>query len=296
MDNDKRPFSQRQTEILLDFFEMAGIDLLNFAVLEARRTGEGTTMNGHRRPRRRAEVERCIGWAAAANADGKDVYFRPARFDEFGEQLAHPIIFFDDVSPEMADRVSRKYRSLVIQTSQGKCHVWLVTSKPLPEAERFAIQSALIPLIGGDPGSASGEHFGRAPGFRNRKPNRGNSWIYIRQMNDAGKVLNPTAYLVAEGVEPFLPKGGACAISSPIISRPTGLLASGDASPSAGEFGYAIHRIQEGRPIEWIVDKIAIHALLRGKRKTEVDARRYALLTVRRAEMAIGSHFNSRRV
>lgn len=282
------PYSHKQISAALDFFELAGVELVNFAVLEARAIG-GTMMIGHGRPRSRAEVEKSIRWAAARNANGSNVYIRPARYDERGAQLAHSVIFFDDVVPAMAERICKKYRSLVIQTSRGSCHVWVVTSRPLVEAERFAIQAALAPLVGSDPGSVSGEHFGRAPGFRNRKPGRSDAWISIRHTNTTGSTLDPAPHLAAIEVVPLRPEGGARVVPLRCTEFSGRSRSSGDASASAREFGYAVHRLRDGKPADWVVAKVAQHALRRGKRNTEAAAWEYAVTTVANAARISGA-------
>lgn len=121
-----------------------------------------------------SQIQARLPWLRAENVAGADIYFRPYR------HMAWPLVFLDDLSPNMANKVARKYRAAVILTSKGRCHLWLHMSRVLDENQRFEIQRDLVRRLNGeaDPGSVSGEHWGRLPGFRNRKPCR-NCWVNL---------------------------------------------------------------------------------------------------------------------
>ena len=121
-----------------------------------------------------SQIKARLAWLRAENAAGADIYFRPYRYE------AWPLIFLDDLSPNMAGKIAKKYRAAVIETSQGRCHLWLHMAQPLDEIQRFEIQRDLVKRLNGeaDAGSVSGEHWGRLPGFRNRKPER-NCWVNL---------------------------------------------------------------------------------------------------------------------
>lgn len=189
----------------LAWFEDAGVDSWNFAVL-----GSGGMVN-HDRPRGREEAVRAGGWAWAQNREGRNVYLRPAR------GAAWPVVFLDDITRTTARRISYKYASLSVETSRDNFQVWIRCAHPLTEITRMAVQKALAHRIGADPRSISGDHFGRAPGFRNQKPERGGFVVTVTaSTRDAS--LDPTPHLSATTPTPTasqdlpLPMGGACVL------------------------------------------------------------------------------------
>ena len=254
---------------MLDWFQGAGVDLWNFCVLDK-------GMLGHERPRDRAEVEKSMGWGGVKNQSGRDVYIRPARGRSW------PVVFLDDLPPTKARAIANKYAAMVIETSRDNCQVWVRTLRPLSEAERAAVQKALVVLSGADPGSVSGDHFGRAVGYCNRKTGRNDFLVRILAAA-AGAALDPAPHLV-EASAPPAPAGRA--------ARAAG---GGEQSESEKEFRYALARLgwakRRGRDpvgeLEYLVANIADRAVERGKRKTRAEALRYAELTVRRALQAL---------
>jgi hypothetical protein len=57
---------------------------------------------------------------------------------------------------------------------------------------------------------------------------------------------------------------------------------------SAREFAYAIHALRAGTASERVVERVAAHALQRGKRRTLEACRLYAERTVRAAKQRLG--------
>lgn len=279
-------FLEREINAALEWFHRAGVTAFNLAVL-----GD-SGMLGHDRARCAAEVLRSLGWAGARNAQGIDVYLRPARFDLDGLPAAWPVVFFDDVKPDTAARIVRKYSSLVVQTSPRRCHVWIACTTPLDEAQRGSVQAALAPRIDADRASTSGEHFGRAPGFKNQK--RGGVWVSILSKTggtnlDAVAIISqpplphPPSGADADGINPSSPQGGRVACG-------------GSGSESENDFGFAAGRLEwalaAGRDIsnekKLIVERIVARSLARGKRRTDDAARLYALRTVNAALQRVG--------
>lgn len=132
-----------------------------------------------------SQIEARLAWLRAENAAGADIYFRPYRHE------AWPLVFLDDLSPNMAYKIAAKYRAAVIETSWGRCHLWLHMTQALDEIQRFETQTELVERLNGeaDPGSVSGEHWGRLPGFRNRKPRR-DCWVNLLMLSH-GPSCNP---------------------------------------------------------------------------------------------------------
>ncbi|MHB1529227.1 MAG: DNA-primase RepB domain-containing protein [Acidiferrobacteraceae bacterium] len=105
-------------------------------------------------------------WGVARNIRGENLYLRPAR------GWPWPLVLIDDLPNARAFAIARKYSSLVIETTLNNCQVWIATNPPINEQQRLAVQRCLCARVGSDPGSVSGEHWGRAPGFQNMKPGR----------------------------------------------------------------------------------------------------------------------------
>ena len=262
----------------LDWFEAAGVDRWNFCVLCG-------GMIGHDRPRDRAEVLRSGGWGYVSNGHGRDVYLRPAGAESW------PIVYLDDVSTPCALGISKKYSTLVIETSASNCQVWVATSRLLTILERHYVQRSLCPLIGSDPGSTSGDHFGRAPGFRNQKPGRNDFLVRILAAS-AGQRLDPTPYLASP--LPALPAGDLPARGAG--GRVFTSAASESRSDSEQEFRYALARFawsrraghDPAREIPFLLANIADRALKRKKRQTHEQAEEYARRTVEKAARVLG--------
>ena len=260
---------------MLDWFQAVGVDSWNFCVLDR-------GMLGHERPRDRAEVEKSLGWGWVKNRGGHNVYIRPARGQDW------PVVFLDDLPPRKAVGIAHKYSALVVETSSGNCQVWIRTARALSETERAAVQKVLVVLSGADPGSVSGDHFGRAAGYRNRKKGRNDFCVWVLLATN-GAALDPSPHLTAA-----LPNTEASVRSTP--AGATGRGAGGDAkSESEMEYRHCLARLgwaqRRGRdPVgefPFLIGNIADRAVERGKRKTRAEALRYAELTVQRALQAL---------
>ncbi len=185
MNQDRKPRApmgrerpKAQLMHLIRWLGQSQITRLDLAVQRRRASGQKVTFLAPCTTRAKnldpSQIEARLAWLRAENAAGADVYFRPYRHE------AWPLVFLDDLSPNMAGKIAKKYRAAVIETSRGRCHLWLHMTRPLDENQRFEIQRELVRRLNGeaDPGSVSGEHWGRLPGFRNRKPGR-NCWVNL---------------------------------------------------------------------------------------------------------------------
>lgn len=265
----------------LSWFESVGVNLWNFCVLER-------GMVGHERARDAAEVRKSCGWAWVKNREGRDVYIRPAR-----GLVDWPIVFLDDLPPKKALAISQKYTSMVIETSRANCQVWIATTEPLDESQRGQVQGRLLRLVGADPGSVSGEHFGRAPGYKNRKPGRG-GWLVRVLAATSGARLDASPHLMTPTptarpmAGPSLPQGGAG------VFMGYGANAGSDgAGESEREYRYALARfgwaIRTGRDpsgeVLYLVANVADRAAARGKSGHGTRERyvQYAEMTVHKA-------------
>ena len=216
-----------------------------------------------------------LAWLRAENSGGGDIYFRPAG------KLSWPIVFIDDLTTEQAGSLNRKYQCWTVETSTGRHHAWILTNgKPLLCWQRYAIQKKIVGLGWGDPGSISGDHFGRVPGFRNMK--RNGSWVNLKSSPDPELVrLSPWGVVLnlAESESPTGPAG----------TRPAhhagGERGETDQTPSGVEFGWCCGWLRKGLDPEEAVRRLTLRAQERGKPSPEKYARR----TVSAAQVAIDS-------
>ena len=192
-------------------------------------------------------------WCRFKNYKGCDIFIRPHRHDK------QPIIFLDDLSLEKAIRVSKKYRSLIIETSQDNTQVWISLEKSLCESDRKLLQQHISTVGFTDQGSISGEHFGRLCGFKSQKRNY---WVRHIKASSSKRYRPPTLR-----ASPF-PQGGACA-----KIRPEG------SSLSEKDFSWVLSETRKGVPSDKLISSLARSAEARGK----PAPMKYAVRTVRRA-------------
>ena len=205
-----------------------------------------------------------LGWARAHNVQGAEVYIRPAR------GYAWPLVLLDDVAPNLARRIVRKYAALVVQTSPaGGCHVWLQVTTALEEAQRCQAQRWLAPRVGADPGSVSGEHLGRLAGMKNWK--RQGVWVNVLASSTVPQrpAWDPAPALQATPVHTPAPAPSSGGISVEGV----------DASESGREWGWVCGALEAGVCPETVYRALVDHATPRRGR----DAERYARHTVERA-------------
>jgi hypothetical protein len=204
-----------------------------------------------------------LALARAHNVKQADIYVRPAR------GYSWPMVFLDDVAVPMARRIARKYATLAVLTSTlGGCHLWLPLTRALDEQQRCDVQRWLIPRIGADPGSVSGEHLGRLAGMKNWK--RAGQWVNIIHRPDPyASPWDPTLALQSDAHA----KRPAITPSAPARSS------RGDRSESAREWGWVCGALEAGLSPTAVYQRLLHHASPR----RGPDAERYARYTIARA-------------
>ena len=239
-----------QLQQQLGWFRWAGVDRFNFSVLIA--SNGRTAMLADKLPKPAAEVMYAAGWAWANNKRGLDVYLRPATGP------AWPVIILDDLPTATALAIARKYSALVYETSANNCHAWIAIKKPLSITDRRALQERLAALIGADAGSKSGDHFGRAAGFHNRKPGRHNYVVEVRA-ETRGLLLDHARVLTVLPPHKDQETGGG---------GPTHACTAGDGVDyHVREYAFACHRLRGGWTHEQVEDAIRQHVEITGRRK-----------------------------
>jgi len=243
------------TATMLDAWHQAGIERADLAV----RKVNGAMLWTADCPL----VHLPLAFARAHNVQQADIYVRPARGSPW------PMVFLDDVAVSMAQRVAKHYATLVVHTStQGGCHLWLRLTRALDEQQRRHVQRWLIPRLGADPGSVSGEHLGRLAGMKNWK--RDGVWVNVLQRpSPHARVWNPTPALQSTTDD-----------KRPIIAPcATPRSCSADRSESAREWGWVCGALEAGLSPGMIYQRLLDHASPR----RGPDAERYARYTIARA-------------
>jgi len=259
------------------------------------------------------EILRQARGANCSKRSPANILFRP------NPSQSHPWLFIDDLSIDRMLPLTSQIAGIAIQTSKNNGQVRLLADRPMNQAERVAAQKVLSQRLGGDPGSVSGEKWGRLPGFTNQKPDKRGAWTNILADSTGIRPPAPADRLLAlapGGVRaPISPSPAAAASSRPPAGSPgfspASLSSPGvrtktkedyarDAlqrgGPAAGEGlgGYrqdmasACQALRAGIPRSEILRAISSRALDRGKRRTEADALKYAQATLLAAETACG--------
>ncbi len=264
-----RTAAERQR--LLDFFYKSGVTHLDFAILSAAAAETPLMREFGGIPKLKSEA--IIRYAGYANMnESGNIFVRPARKLE-GVFLDHPILFLDDVPENAIDAICDYWSVAVVETSRGSYQVWIRTRWPLDEKSRARAQSGLALEFNTDRASVSGEHYGRLPGFRNRKPTRNNAWINVVKIS-GGALLDPTPYLRNPREEKL-----------PLKNASNSSRATNGVDPSAAEFGFALNALKNGTDPETVRNNLLSRAILR---RSPADARRYVDYTIRKCLNLIG--------
>lgn len=225
-----------------------------------------------------------LGFFRAANARGVDKAPRPLNIYICGA-VAHSQswLMMDDLTLEQCRRVAGDRAYMVAETSPGRHHLWLATSRLVSVAERKACQQVLQRKFGGDAGSTSGDHFGRLCGFKNAKRS---CWVNFIEAVVVKKRADVDVLLAFAEVEPSLPLpprgAGARAVDSQagsIHKTPASSFQPSDRDESAAEYAFACAHYDKKLDVEDGIQKLAQRALARGKRTSPSSSEAYARKT-----------------
>ncbi len=226
----------------------------------------------------------------------------------------HPWLFLDDLPIQRALALCKQFAGIVIETSANNAQVRLLADRHLTQPERLQAQQVLQARLGSDSNSTSGEKWGRLPGFKNKKPSRGDAWtnlIYdttgirpplavdaLASMPTApGVISSPWGVCAPAVISSISPMPGApsapavVSLSSLSISAPRPRTkadyardalaaplpaATEQAQGWRQEFADACQAVRAGLPEDEIIALLAARALERGKRRTQARAEEYA--------------------
>lgn len=168
-----------------------------------RDAASGKMMNREWTPQ---EVVQNAAWLKRMNAQGNDIYIRPA------EQVRHGLVLVDDLSSDDLDAMKQEGRepAAVIETSPKNYQAWVKVAQDASAGHRGVIARELAREYDADPASADSRHYGRLAGFTNRKDKHTTRtgyqpWVLCRESSGqsatAGPELMRDAGLVLESIE-----------------------------------------------------------------------------------------------
>lgn len=144
-----------------------------------------------------AELDRRIGYFRHENAHGADVFIRPHE--------STGVVLMDDVSREKLGDLKRAgvQPAAVVESSPGNFQAWVrVARQPVEPAVASAVARDLAETHGADMRGVAWNHYGRCPGFTNRKPTRmterGAPFAKLHEAGDRVADRGPELVLKAE--------------------------------------------------------------------------------------------------
>ena len=139
-----------------------------------------------------AEVLQNTPWLKQMNAQGNDVYIRPA------EQERHGLVLVDDLSEFDLDDMKAEGRepALIVETSPKNYQAWVKVAQDAPAGHRGVIARKLAREYDADPASADSRHYGRLAGFTNRKDKHTTRtgyqpWVLLRESKGKTATAGP---------------------------------------------------------------------------------------------------------
>jgi hypothetical protein len=180
----------RTTQAVQRHLQAFGVDRVDLGIRDGQ---QGKMMQRLWTPE---EVVQNVGWLKRMNAQGNDIYVKPA-----GE---HGLVLVDDLTPAAVDRLQGEGfdPAVVTETSPANLQAWLkVSVEPLEARHRTLLAQWLAQDFGGDPNSADGGHYGRLAGFTNQKPNRRLETglpPYVRLREWGGQVMTQAEAMLAK--------------------------------------------------------------------------------------------------
>lgn len=255
--------TNKELSTIKEWFMEIGITQIECLALSRDANGKATTAHA------------ILESEASALADARwDIFLRPAR------GTSARVVMLDDLNAHAVAEVIQHWRTAVVETSAGNHQTWISTNREISEHERLLIQRLLAKRFRADAGSVSGEHYGRAPGFCNRKLGRMDFVARVAHAANSGRFLDADAVLAQ------CPRPEATQKINPYTCRqPRVPVAGRSGDASADEFGWVIGMLKSGMSVAMVTDKLVGEC--RGRRGK--DAGRYAARTVKKAIEVLGA-------
>lgn len=138
------------------------------------------------------EVVQNAAWLKRMNAQGNDIYIRPA------EQARHGLVLMDDLSSDDLGAMKQEGRepAAIIETSPKNYQAWVKVAQDAPAGHRGVIARKLAREYDADPASADSRHYGRLAGFTNRKDKHTTRtgyqpWVLCRESSGQSATAGP---------------------------------------------------------------------------------------------------------
>lgn len=152
------------------------------------------------------EVIQNADWLKRMNAQGNDIYIRPA------PDAKHGLVLVDDLTTADLDAMKQEGRepAAVIETSPKNFQAWVRVAQDAPADHRGSIARKLASEYDADMASADASHYGRLAGFTNRKDKYTSRtgyqpWVLCRESSGktatAGPQMMQAAKQELEGIE-----------------------------------------------------------------------------------------------
>lgn len=110
------------------------------------------------------DLEKFMPWLKRMNAQGNDIYIRPAGKD-------HGVVLVDDLDRRNLERLKSEVGAVAItETSPGNFQAWVKLTDRMDTDTRREAARFIAERYAADMNSADGQHYGRLAGFTNRKP------------------------------------------------------------------------------------------------------------------------------
>jgi hypothetical protein len=246
-----------------------------------------------------ATLIRSVSWLSLKNAQGRNIYIRPA-----GE---HSLSLIDDLGIESVERLRSEgfAPAVVVETSPGNFQAWLRHGEILPKHLSTFVARLLALRFGGDLGSADWRHYGRLAEFTNRKEKHrraDGTFPYVKLHVATGAIYPGAASFIAEIKRSYdLKQGVLRSAAGSHHSRATSSSLNGiEHFRAKGIYGgdqarvdlaYAVYALARGvSPDEVRIALRSRDLTHKGDRKRQQD---YVNRTIRKASERIGNAGNA---
>jgi hypothetical protein len=238
---------------------------LDIAVGDADKRPDAFFMRKDHNNLTRANIEKNSSFYRACNTSGmKKIAERPLNIYIKSSSYNQSWLMLDDLTLDQCHCVAGNRTSMIIQTSAGRHHLWLATSRPINSAERKHCQKVLVNEFGfGDTRSTDGEHLGRLAGYKSIKRN---CWVNFISSKITGNSIKVDVLLKIEieDDQPSRPMG-FCALKSQPQASNQNISHHAGYNNSDAEFGWACGWLKKGLDVEEGIARLTKRATDRHK-------------------------------
>lgn len=177
-----------------------------------------------------SEFAHGIAWLKRVNAQGHDIYIRPAG--------SVGLILADDLDAAALEHLKSDglAPAVIVETSPGNYQAWLrISQEPIPPEQATAAARIVAERYGSDTNSADWRHFGRLAGFTNRKQKHRQTngmQPFVLLIETQGVAAERGAQLLQEAkahLRAVRETPAASQVPSPLLPTPNGLQTPGEA-------------------------------------------------------------------